>query len=92
MAQTKASAATSISSRTRSHRLQREPQFAQDPKSGTEIEMEEAAVASVGGPGPEAPAIEGSSATDSNDADFVYDCTCFYKYKAYHLFKYYDKR
>jgi hypothetical protein len=42
MAWTKASAATSISSRTRSHRLMHEPQFAKDPEFGMGIDMEEA--------------------------------------------------
>jgi hypothetical protein len=31
--------------------------------------------------------IEGSSATDTDDADFVYDHTYFHKYKAYQRFK-----
>jgi hypothetical protein len=64
MARTKASATASISSRTRSRRPQFEPQqFAQDPESGMDSDMEEAAaegpgpevpIAPVGGPGPEA--------------------------------------
>jgi hypothetical protein len=45
-----------------------------------DTDMEEAV---VDGPGPEAPMIEGSSATDTNDADFVYDRTRFHKYKAH---------
>jgi hypothetical protein len=58
-------------------------------------DMEEAAVegpdpevpvAPVGGPSPEAPVIEGSSATDTDDADLVYDHTRFRKYKAYRRF------
>jgi hypothetical protein len=32
-------------------------------------------IAPVGGPGPEAPVADGSSATDSDDADLVYDQT-----------------
>jgi hypothetical protein len=96
MARTKASAAASISSRTRSRRLQFESQqFAQGPESGMGSNMEEAAaerpgpevlVAPVGGPGPEAPVADNSSATDSDDADLVYDHTCFRKYKAYRRF------
>ena len=98
----KASVVASISSHTRSRKLQHEPQFAQDPKSGTEIEMKEAVAALVSGLGPEgleavaalagkpspkAPIIEGNSTTNLDDADFVYDHTCFRKYKAYHQFK-----
>jgi hypothetical protein len=64
--------------------------------------MEEAAVAPIGRPGPEdskapvaptggpsseAPVIEGSSATDLDDANSVYDRTCFRKYKAHCRFK-----
>jgi hypothetical protein len=96
MARTKASAAASISSRTRSRRLQFEPQqFAQDPKSGMDSDMEEAAteglgpevpIAPTGGPGPEALVADGSSATDSDDANLVYDHTCFRKYMAYRRF------
>jgi hypothetical protein len=57
--------------------------------------MEEAAVegpdpevpiAAVDGPGPEALVADGSSATDSDDADLVYDHTHFRKYKAYQRF------
>jgi hypothetical protein len=90
------SAAASISSRTRSRRLQFEPQqFAQDPESGMDSDMEEAAaegpgpevpIAPVGGPVPEAQVADGSSATDSDDADLVYDHTRFHKYKAYRRF------
>jgi hypothetical protein len=93
MARTKASAAASISSRTRSRRLQFESQqFAQDPESGMDSDMEEAAtegpgpevlVAPVGGPGPEAPVVDSSSATDLDDVNLVYDHTRFRKYKAY---------
>jgi hypothetical protein len=96
MAQTKASVAASISSCARLCRLQFEPsQFAQDSDFGMDLDMEEAAaegpglevpVALVGGPGPEAPMIEGNSATDMDDADLVYDRTCFRKYKAYQRF------
>jgi hypothetical protein len=35
----------------------------------------EAPIAPVGEPGPEGPVIEGSSATDTDDADFIYDRT-----------------
>jgi hypothetical protein len=58
-------------------------------------DMEEAAVegpgpevlvASVGGPGPEAPVADGSNATDTYDADLVYDHIRFRKYKAYRWF------
>jgi hypothetical protein len=67
-----------------------------------DIEMEEAAAALMGGPclesskalaalvgkpGPEALAIKGSSATDMDDADFVYNRTRLCKYKAHHQFK-----
>jgi hypothetical protein len=96
MARTKASAAASISSRTRSRRLQFEPQqFTQDPESGMDSDMEEAAaegpspevrIALVGGPGPEAPVADGSNAIDLDDADLVYDHTRFRKYKAYRRF------
>jgi hypothetical protein len=97
MAQTKVSAAASISSCTRSRRLQREPRFAQDPDSGTDMEMEEAVSALMGGPsleGSEAPVasigvpglkalvIEGSSATNIDEIDFLYDRTHFRKYKS----------
>jgi hypothetical protein len=40
----------------------------------------------MGGPGPEAPVANGSSATDTDDGDLVYDHTRFYKYKAYRRF------
>jgi hypothetical protein len=90
------SAAASISSRTRSRRLQFESrQFAQDPESRLDSNMEEVAaegpdpevpIALVGGPGPEAPVADGSSATDSDDADLVYNHTHFRKYKAYRQF------
>jgi hypothetical protein len=50
MARTKANVAASISSRTRSRRLQREPQFAQDPESRADTDMEKVV---VGGPSPE---------------------------------------
>jgi hypothetical protein len=95
MSQTKANVAASISSRTRSRRLQREPQFAQDPESRVDTDIEkvvvsgpspkssEASVAPASEQGPEAPIIEGSSATDKNGADFVYDRTHFCKDKAY---------
>jgi hypothetical protein len=72
----------SISSCTQSRRLLHEPQFTQDPNSGMDTDMEEAAakgpitevpVAPTSKPGPKAPMIEGSSATDTNDVDFVYD-------------------
>jgi hypothetical protein len=96
MARTKASAAASISSRTRSRRLQFESQqFTQDPESGMDSDMEEAAtegpdpevpVVPVGGLGPEALVADGSSAIDSDDADLVYDHTHFRKYKAYRRF------
>jgi hypothetical protein len=43
----------------------------------------EVPVAPVGGPGPEALVADGSSATDSDDADLIYDHTHFCKYKAY---------
>jgi hypothetical protein len=87
------SAAASISSRTRSRRLQFEPQqFAQDPESGMDSDKEEAAaegpnpevpIAPVDGPGPEALVANGSSAIDSDDVDLVYDHTRFRKYKVY---------
>jgi hypothetical protein len=60
-----------------------------------ESDMEEVAVegpvpevplALVGGLGPEALVIEGSSATYMDDADLVYDHTHFRKYKAYRRF------
>jgi hypothetical protein len=60
-----------------------------------DLDMEEAAVegpdpkipiAPVGGPGPKAPVADGSSATDTDDADLVYDHTRFRKYKAYQRF------
>jgi hypothetical protein len=41
----------------------------------------------AGEPSPEAPVIKGSSATDLDDVDFVYNHTHFHKYKAYCLFK-----
>jgi hypothetical protein len=43
----------------------------------------ELSVAPVGKQGPEAPMIEGSSATNMDDTDFVYDHTRFRKCKAY---------
>jgi hypothetical protein len=58
-------------------------------------DMEEAAakgpdpeipVAPVGGPSPEAPMADGSNATDTDDANLVYDHTRFCKYKAYRQF------
>jgi hypothetical protein len=77
MARTKANAAASISSRTWSRRLQFESQqFAQDPESDMDLDMEEAVVegpnpeilvAPVGGPGPKAPVADGSSATGSRE-------------------------
>jgi hypothetical protein len=66
------------------------------------MEMEEAVAAPMGGPCPEsskapvalvgklgleAPVIKGSSTTDTDEADFVYDCTHLCKYKAHHQFK-----
>jgi hypothetical protein len=54
---------------------------------GPGLESSEAPIAPAGEPGPEAPVIEGNSATDTDDADFVYDCTHFCKYKAYHQFR-----
>jgi hypothetical protein len=72
----------SISSCTRSRKLQHEPQFTQDLESGTDTDMEEAAiegpiievpVAPTSEPGPKTPVIEGSSATYTNDVDFIYD-------------------
>jgi hypothetical protein len=57
-----------------------------------DLDMEEAAaegpdpevlVALVGGSGPEAPVADGSSATDTYDADLIYDHIRFRKYKAY---------
>jgi hypothetical protein len=78
------SAATSVSSRTRSRKLQHEPQFTQDPKSGMDTDMEEAVVEGPGlevpvalasEPGPQALVIEGSSAIEMDDANFVYDRT-----------------
>jgi hypothetical protein len=72
MARTKASATASISSHTRSHRVQRE-----DPKSRTEIEAKEVAAAPVGGPGPEGLVIEGSSATESDDDDLSTTASIF---------------
>jgi hypothetical protein len=42
----------------------------------------EVPVAPAGGPGLEAPVIDGSSATDTDDTDLIYDCTRFLKYKA----------
>jgi hypothetical protein len=92
MARTKASATASILSHTLSHRLQRESQFDQDPESRIDVEAKEVTAASVGRLGPEGPIIEGSSATDSDDDDFVYDRERFCKYKAHHRFKYYNKR
>jgi hypothetical protein len=96
MARTKASVVASISSRTQSRRLQFESQqFTQDSESGMEEDMEEAAaegpdpevpIAPVGGPGLKAPVADGSSATDIDDADLVYDHTRFHKYKAYQRF------
>jgi hypothetical protein len=47
----------------------------------------EVPVAPIGEPSPEAPMIKGSSAIDQDDADLVYDRTCFRKYKAYQWFK-----
>jgi hypothetical protein len=44
-------------------------------------------VAPVGEPGLEIPVIEGSNVTDTDNADFIYDCTHFRKYKAYRRFK-----
>jgi hypothetical protein len=82
MTRTKASVVASISSRTRSSRLQCEAQFAQDPKFEVEVEMEEAAAAPVGGSGPESPIREDSNATNSDDGDLVYDCDRFCKFKA----------
>jgi hypothetical protein len=46
-------------------------------------ESSEAPVAPTGKLGHEASIIEGSSATDMDDANFIYDCTHFHKYKAY---------
>jgi hypothetical protein len=43
----------------------------------------EVPVAPVGGPGPKARVADGSSATNSDDADLIYDHTRFCKYKAY---------
>jgi hypothetical protein len=43
-------------------------------------------VAPVGVLGPKAPMAGGSSATDIDDANLVYDHTCFQKYKAYRRF------
>jgi hypothetical protein len=43
----------------------------------------EVLVAPAGEPSSEALVIEGSNATDMDDADFVYDRTRFYKYKAH---------
>ena len=40
---------------------------------GAGPESSKAPVAPIGEPGPEAPVIKGSSATNTNDADFVYD-------------------
>ena len=45
--------------------------------------MEEVIATPVGGPSPEGPVVEGSSAMDTNDNDFVYDRKCFHKNKAY---------
>jgi hypothetical protein len=47
----------------------------------------EVPVALVGGLGPEALVIDGSSATNTNDTDLVYDHTRFRKYKAYRRFE-----
>jgi hypothetical protein len=47
----------------------------------------EVPVAPVGKPSPETLVIEGSNATDQDDADLVYDRTYFHKYKAYQWFK-----
>ena len=51
--------------------------------SGPGPESSAAPVAPADEPGFEAPMIEGSSATDTDDFDFVYDRTHFWKYKAY---------
>jgi hypothetical protein len=42
----------------------------------------EVPIAPIGGPGPKAPVLDGSSATDTDDTDLVYDCARFCKYKA----------
>jgi hypothetical protein len=93
MARTKSSATAFISSRTWSCILQLEPQqFAQDPESEMDSDMEKAAAkgldlevpaALASGLGPEAPVLDGSSAIDTDDNDLVYDHTHFHKYKAY---------
>jgi hypothetical protein len=71
------------------------PQFSQDLDFGMDSDMEEAAtkgpgpkvpIAPIGGPGHEAPVIKGSNATDTDDANLIYDHTHFRKYKAYRRF------
>ena len=92
MAQTKASALASISTRTQSCRLQHKAQFAQDSESEVEVEMREAAVAPVGGPSPQGPIKKACSSTDMGDGDLVYNRNRFHKFKAQCRYMYYIKR